>query len=258
MDMVDIQVMVPPGSSPETYEPKPAQMTAMGRARLYFSIGIPFEAVWLKKIASMNPDLRIVPTDAGIQKRTLESHACAEPVPAKETPGRHGPDAHSGHALDPHIWLSPLLVMSQAEMIVVALQQADPARKDAYERNYQSFIARLADLDARLKEMFTGIQTNRFMVLHPAWGYFAQAYGLTQIPIEVEGKAPKPAQMKELIDYARRHSLTVILVQPQSSAKWAEQVAQAIHGEIVSADPLSPDWERNLLDVAARIKNALR
>ncbi|MEW6078894.1 MAG: zinc ABC transporter substrate-binding protein [Thermodesulfobacteriota bacterium] len=256
MDMVNIQVMVPPGASPETYEPRPAQMKDLGDARLYFSLGVPFETVWLNKIVSMNPDIKIVRTDKGIQKRTMEAHACGES--SRDLHHHHDSVSIPENSADPHIWLSPALVMSQAGMILRGLQEADPDRREAYEKNYRTFMLRLQDLDTLLKQLFADSRGSRFMVLHPAWGYFADDYGLIQIPVEVEGKAPKPAQLKQIIDFARQHSLNVMLVQPQSTANWVKQVADAIHGQVVYADPLAPDWEKNLTDVAAKIKTALR
>jgi zinc transport system substrate-binding protein len=256
-DRVDVQVMVPPGASPETYEPKPAQMTALGKTKIYFSLGVPFETVWLNKIAGMNPGMRIINTDEGIEKRLLEAHSCGGADDRSAVPHHHAAAPLPEHTPDPHIWLSPPLVMMQARMILLGLQQADPAQREFYAQNYRTFIISLIDLDDRLRRSLADIRTTHFMVLHPAWGYFAQAYGLTQVPVEVEGKAPKPAQLKQIIDYARQHALTVIIAQPRSSLRWAEQVAKAINGQIVYADPLSPEWEKNLLEVAETIKTAL-
>ena len=252
-ELVDVQVMVPPGSGPATYEPRPAQMLALGRTNIYFSIGVPFENSWLKKISAINPGMVVVHTDDGIQKQFMENHVCEETVSRPE----NGHD-HDQHVPDPHIWLSPPLVILQARSILIGLQQIDPAHRETYARNYRSFILRLVDLDEQLRRLFADTGTKRFMVLHPAWGYFARSYGLSQIPIEVEGKPPKPAQLGKIIDYARQHALKVILAQPQSSARLAEQVAQAVKGKVVYADPLSPQWEENLLTVAQQIKATLQ
>jgi zinc transport system substrate-binding protein len=98
----------------------------------------------------------------------------------------------------------------------------------------------------------------RFMVFHPAWGYFAQAYGLRQVPIEVEGKAPKPAQLMALIDHARESGIRVVFVQPQFSTKSAALIAQEIGGQVAFADPLAEDWPQNLRQVAEKFRAALR
>lgn len=254
--MVSIEVMVPPGASPAIYEPGPAQMTALANTKAYFSIGVPFESVWLHKIAAINPGMRIFHTDEKIQKRYLENHICEEPPTGPGDKHHHPAMPSPEHTPDPHIWLSPPLVMMQAREILHGLQQVDPEHRDVYAQNYRVFILELVDVDDQLRKVLTDIRTPRFMVFHPAWGYFAQAYGLTQIPVEIEGKAPKPAQLKKIIDYARQHDLSFVLVQPQSVARYAEQVARAIDGQVLYADPLSPDWKENLLNVAVKIKTA--
>jgi len=113
-------------------------------------------------------------------------------------------------------------------------------------------------LDADLKSLFAGSQGTRFMVFHPSWGYFAQAYGLVQVPIEIEGKDPKPAQLQELIHQAKDHGIKVIFVQPQFSAKSAEMVSREIGAQVVAADPLAGNWAENLREVGRKFKAALR
>ena len=73
-NLVDIQVLVQPGANPATYEPRPRQMAAIAKTQLYLSIGVPFENVWLNKIASSNPNMMVVQTDLGIQKTSMADH----------------------------------------------------------------------------------------------------------------------------------------------------------------------------------------
>jgi zinc transport system substrate-binding protein len=143
-------------------------------------------------------------------------------------------------------------------MIRDALQEIDPRHQEIYARNCSAFISQIVELDNELKNIFAGKQNLEFIVFHPSWGYFADAYGLTQVPIEIEGKDPKPAQLKELIEHAGEKGIKVIFVQPQFSTKSAELVAREIGGEVVFADPLAEDWLSNLRQVAAKFKEALR
>jgi zinc transport system substrate-binding protein len=246
-EFADVQVMVPPGASPATYEPRPKQMAAISNTRLYFSIGVPFEKAWLKKIAATNPDMVIVPTDQGIKKIPMAVHRHRD----KEEPSELGP-------LDPHIWLSPPLVKIQAGTILKAVQEADPDRHTIYEVNYRAFISQLSDLDGELRNTFDGRQGLQFMVFHPSWGYFAATYGLKQVPIEIEGKEPKPAQLKELIERAREHGIKFIFVQPQFSSRSAKLIAREIGGQVIYADPMAENWAGNLQAVALKIRTALR
>jgi zinc transport system substrate-binding protein len=253
-NLVHVEVMVEPGASPHIYEPKPGQMTAISRARIYFAIGVGFEKAWLKRIGASNPAMTVVHTDEGIQKLPMSTHH-------HEDDKHHQKDHHAGHdhgTPDPHIWLSPPLVMVQASNIVKALQEVDPANRSEYEANYRAFVTRVGDLDGELQRLFSGREGMEFMVFHPAWGYFAEAYGLRQVPIEVEGKDPKPAQLKKIIDRARERNIKVVFVQPQFSSKSAEQVAREIGGEVAFVDPLAPYWEENLREAAAKFKTAMK
>ena len=258
-DLVDVRVMVPPGASPVTYEPRPKQMAALSAARVYFAIGVGFENVWLAKISAVNPEMKVVHTDKGIRKIPMATHLHSDPAGRDGAEETHlNDDEHGGSELDPHIWLSPPLVKIQARSILTALQEIDPGHQDRYAANYHQFIDRIDELDADLKKTFAGKQNLQFMVFHPAWGYFGQAYGLEQVPIEIEGKSPKPARLKGLIEHARKKGITVIFVQPQFSSKSAELVAREIGGQVVVADPLAEDWLANLTTVANSFKAALR
>ncbi|RPJ82809.1 MAG: cation ABC transporter substrate-binding protein [Deltaproteobacteria bacterium] len=262
-DLVDVQVMVEPGADPHTYEPKPQQMAALSKAKLYFAIGIEFETAKLDKIVSTNSKLQIIHTDHGIQKIPMDAHHHHEEIEHPETDMHHGHDDlkenhHTEGLLDPHIWLSPPLVMIQARTILKALQEIDPKNSTAYEKNYNTFISDLTKLDQDLKKSFSGKPGLKFMVFHPSWGYFAHAYGLKQIPIEIEGKTPKPSQLKELIEHARENQIRVVFAQPQFSAETAKLIAKEIHGEVLFVDPLAENWSDNLRQVAKQFKTALR
>jgi len=276
-ELVDVQVMVQPGADPHMYEPKPRQMVAISMAKLYFAAGIEFEKAKLEKITATNPNLKVIHTDSGVEKLAMAAHRHHHDDHAEKhhegdrhivdhdhKQGEHKGEAvhgndHQEHAgLDPHIWLSPPLVKIQARTILSALQEVDPAHRSIYEANFQDFSARIDQLDSDLKKTFAGKAGLQFMVFHPAWGYFAHAYGLHQVPVEIEGKDPKPAHLKELIWHARENGIRVIFVQPQFSTKSAELVAREIGGQVVFADPLAEDWFENLRDVAAKFKTALR
>lgn len=247
--LVEVEVMVPPGATPEQYEPKPKQMAAVGKSKIYFACGVPFEKFWLEKIASSNPKMEIVHTDRLVEKREIEAHSDAGHA--------HGGGAHdAGEAKDPHVWLSPPLVMLQSRAVFEALAANDPQNRRSYEDNYRKFISELADLDVSISRMFAG-KAGAFMVFHPAWGYFADAYGLKQVPVEVEGKEPKARDLDNLIKRARELNVKSIFVQPQYSPRSAQTIADAVGARLVYADDLAPDWEKNLRQVAEQIAAAL-
>ena len=272
-DLVDVKVMVLPGADPHTYEPKPKQMVAISKAKLYFAIGIEFEKANLGKIVSTNPQIKVVYTDRGIKKIPMATYhhhdeeGEHDKMAELSEEGDHGhekgdsaheDDHHDHGGLDPHIWLSPPLVKIQAHTIMNALQEIDPSHRALYESNFQLFVSQISKLNNALKAIFADKQGHQFMVFHPSWGYFAKAYGLRQVPVQIEGKSPKPAQLKELIEHAREKNIKMIFVQPQFSAKSAKLVAKEIGGEVAFVDPLAENWSANLYEVANKFKAALK
>ncbi|MCP4757799.1 MAG: zinc ABC transporter solute-binding protein [Proteobacteria bacterium] len=256
-DLVEVGVMVRPGASPHTYEPKPKQMVAIVQTKLYFAIGVGFEEVWLDKIAASNPAMEIVNVDHGIEKRAMPTHHRGDKY--REEDESNEENEHGRHdGLDPHIWLSPPLVIKQAGTVRDALQKTDPTNRSLYEIHYRQFIKEVSELDRKLKDVFHGKRNLQFLVFHPSWGYFARAYGLKQIAIEIEGKNPKPAQLKELIQHARERDIRIVFVQPQFSARSAKLVARAIKGEVAFVDPLAENWMANLHQVAVKFERALK
>jgi zinc transport system substrate-binding protein len=271
-ERVEVEALVKPGSSPATYEPTPRQMAALSEARLYFRIGVPFENALLPNIEETMKGLRIVDTRKGITLRAMKAHhhhGEQEDASGDHREGEHEEEDHDGHehheghgegedhqhdgGNDPHIWLNPRLVKLQAQTIAEALIEIDPGGKDVYKSNLAAFLKDLDVLDANLAEALAPVKGKTFLVFHPAWGYFADAYGLEQEPIEIEGKEPSAMQLARIIEEAKEEGVRVIFVQPQFSQASAKQIAEAIGGAVVPIDPLARDYITNLEAVATKV-----
>lgn len=241
-DLVSVNVMVGPGDSPHTYEPKPEQMAALSRSAVYFRIGVEFENAWLDRIASANPDMKIVDLSAGIEKLPMLAHE----------------DEGSGEGeLDPHVWTSPRLVIPMAEQIYAQLAGLDPANEKFYRSNLDSFRKEIDALDKEIQSSLSGLQNRRFMVFHPAWAYFARDYNLKEIPIEIGGTEPSASELAKLIDTAKAENIRVIFAQPEFSTRIAKYIAQEIDGEVILISPLAENWLDNLRQVAQTFKKSL-
>lgn len=246
---VQVNVMVPPGGNPHTYEPKPEQLRELSRSAAYFTIGVEFESAWMERIAGVNLDMIIVDTTAGIERLPLETEHHHEGEEHDEEDEIDNPD--------PHIWLSPTLVKVQVENIYRALAKIDPDHRDEYRANADEFMEDIDALDAEIRSALSGVQERQFMVFHPSWGYFAHDYDLEQLAIEVGGQEPSAAEMARLIDEAREHNVKVIFAQPSFSTRAAEAIASEIGGKVLLIDPLALDWLDNMKTVAATLAETL-
>jgi zinc transport system substrate-binding protein len=234
-DKVKVNVMVLPGESPATYEPSPEQMTALSKSVAYVSIGVPFEKAWLEKMLAANKNMILVDTTKGIERT-----------------------ATADGGFDPHIWLSPRLVKTQSETIYQALAKIDPSNADTYKKNYEAFVKDIDDLDSDIKTTIEKTSTKKFIVFHPAWGYFARDYGLEMIAVEVGGQEPSAKELASLIKKAKDEKIKVVFTQPEFDQKAAETIAKEIDGEVIKIGPLNPDWLKNLETVAETFANALK
>jgi zinc transport system substrate-binding protein len=254
---VKVDVLVGPGESPHSYEPSTSQMQALGKAKLFFRIGVPFEDGLLPKVESTFKQLDVVDTRQGITLRQMESGE-EEAEEHEHDRGHEHEHEHEHGGSDPHIWLSPRLVAVQAGTIADALCRIDPAHADEYRANLAAFRTELAELDARLAEVMAPLKGQEILVFHPAFGYFTDAYGLRQVPAEIEGKEPAAKDLAALIKRARERHVRVIFVQPQFSTRSAEALAQAIGGSVVALDPLARDYVDSMMTLARTVREALQ
>ncbi|MBP6734208.1 MAG: zinc ABC transporter substrate-binding protein [Chromatiaceae bacterium] len=247
---VKVSALTRPGQSPETFEPTPQQVAALARAELFVGIGMPFEQAWMPRLRAANPRMRVLDAREGIDLLPLDHHG------HDEDPGHAGQVPTAEEAGDPHLWTSPLLAARMSASIRDTLTELDPAHAEDYARNQAQFAAELEALDQEIRAQLKELPSRKFLVFHPAWSYFADAYGLTQVPIELGGKEPGARTLVTLIGQAKRDQIRVVFIQPQSDPRFAEQIARAIGGRVIAIDPLAPDYVANLREVARQIAAA--
>ncbi len=250
-DKVNVKELIPPGGSPESYEPNPGDLALVEKADIYFRIGyIPFEKSHAEKFAGLNPNMEIIDTSANVKLRYFEE---------EENPSEEGSieDEHHHEGIDPHIWLSPTQVKKQIDVIAQSLSQKDPQNAGFYKENAENYKSQLDELHAEIQTEFMSLKTDKLMVFHPAWGYFADEFGLEQIAIEESGKEPTAEQLQQLIEKAKEEQIKVIFVQSQFNKEIAESIAEQVGAVIVTIDPLSEDYINNLRNVATTIAESL-
>jgi zinc transport system substrate-binding protein len=262
---VDARAMVRPGFNPHTYDPTPQQISALAGAVLYIRTGVPFEDAWMERIRSANPGMQVLDARKGLRLRKIEAHAhdahahdADHRHDHHEARNAHASGHHDDHEQDPHVWTSPPLARHMIGVIRDRLAMLAPAHAEDFSRNHDAYVAELETLDRELHALLNPLSNRRFLVFHPAWGYFADTYGLTQVPIQREGKTPGARALAALIDQAQQEKIRVVFVQPQFDKRQARQVAQAIGGAVIAVDPLAADYIDNLHRVGREFAQALQ
>jgi zinc transport system substrate-binding protein len=212
-----VHVMVPKGADAETYEPTPQQLVALTDSRIYVKVGapgFPFEEKYLRTALDRYRKLTVVNMSDGLKFRKG----------------------------DPHVWTSPAAVRIAAQNIAKVLIAQDPTSREEYRRNLLAFLREIDTLDQEIRQALSAQKGYAFMVFHPAWGYFADEYGLTQLAIEEEGKPVSAAHIRQMVDLARGKGIRFVLVQKGFDTKSARAIAREIGGELLETDPLERDW----------------
>uniref|UniRef100_UPI003FF0C7BE metal ABC transporter solute-binding protein, Zn/Mn family n=1 Tax=Segatella copri TaxID=165179 RepID=UPI003FF0C7BE len=231
---VDVNVMVSNGNNPETYEPYAQQMMELSKSALYLKVGsIGFEQTWMKKLQDNAPDMKVIDTSVGIK-------------PAK-TPGGN---------IDPHVWMSCSNARIIASNILKALCQLEPKNKAFFEKNYQSLLSIIDKRDSIIKESFKKDPdlVRKFVIYHPILTYFARDYQLEQLAIEEEGREPSAAQLKSLIERARKEKIKFCLIQAEFANRNTTTFINESHTKPMNINPLQGDWNRAMLEAALAVQ----
>ncbi|MCD8044152.1 MAG: zinc ABC transporter substrate-binding protein [Tannerellaceae bacterium] len=240
-----INTVVPSGQSPETFDPSPQQMVSIGKSLAYFQIGyIGFEQAWMQPIRDNNPGMQLFDLSRGIELITDE-HDCG---------GDHHEDEHihhhHHHGVDPHIWSSVSGAKVIAWNTLQAFIELDPENKPYYWQNYNNLMQEIENTEKEIEEILSDVSQRTFIIYHPALTYFANEYGLTQLCIEMDGKEPSPAQLKELIDVARKEHAKTVFIQQEFDQKNAELIAKETGCNLVPINPLAYQWDKEMIQIA--------
>lgn len=238
-----INVIVPPGASPATFEPPPSVIRSLQRSNLVIFNGyLGFEQAWMDKLMQVNPDIQTLFLAENQDLIATGEH-------------KHG-DHYHYEGVDPHFWMSPASARIIASDILNFLVLNYPQDSIVFKNNYNKLLAEIDMTGSYLSERLSDLNQRSFLIFHPALSYIARDYSLTQVPIEFEGKDPSASYLGEVIDRARADGISTILVQKEFNRKNAETIASEIGARVVDIYPLSDDWVRSLKDVADAISES--
>lgn len=233
-DKVDVNVMVSNGNNPETYEPNAQQMMELSNSALYLKVGsIGFEQTWMKKLQDNAPDMKMIDTSVGIK-------------PA-QTPGGN---------IDPHVWMSCKNARIISSNIFKALCQLEPENKTFFQKNYQQLLSSIDRQDSIIRKSFKDNpeMVRKFVIYHPILTYFARDYQLEQLAIEEEGREPSAAQLKSLIERARKQKIRYCLIQAEFANRNTTTFIKESQTKAMDINPLQADWANAMKEVSLAVQ----
>ncbi|MBQ8286083.1 MAG: zinc ABC transporter substrate-binding protein [Thermoguttaceae bacterium] len=260
-DRVAVSTLTPPGKDPESFSPTPSDLAALSATRLFFRVGLPIEERFAQNIASFAPNSRVVdlcenvellPNPCGHSHSHSEADGDHSSHPHSEADGDHSSHPHShSHScssseLDPHVWTSPAVARLLVRQATAALCETSPENAEFFQANAATLDAELAALQTEISQRLAPFEGRAFVVFHPAYGYFANEFHLTQRAIESQGKAPRPRELAKLSQEARADGLRATIVQPEFDRAAAQVVAKEIGAELIVHSPLEKDYFANL------------
>jgi zinc transport system substrate-binding protein len=243
-------VVVPPGASPETFEPTLSSMKEVSRAKAYFQVGLldferPFEAA----VRNNGSEIRFVDLSQGLAL-----------IADEDLSGQtHDSEAISGHlhGTDPHVWLSPARFRQLAENVARTLTEINPDSAEKYAVNLRRLTSIVDSVDRYILSFFNELKGRSFLIYHPFLTYYAADYSLRQIPIEQEGKEPSVAYLKTTISRIGEERLNTVFYQQEQHRRVVESLIEQAGLQAVALDPLSYDWPENMKYVTDRLKESL-
>ncbi len=262
-DRVEVAVAIPPGFSPESYQPSPSDMKGLSQGELFFAIGVPAEIGFIESIEKNN-SINVVQ----LNERIAEYYPLRyfnEIQELNKEPEQHNrlgissenneksailaddhDHEHEHAGADPHIWLSPKRAIAMVETIRDELIAIDQVNKGLYNKNANKYINELINLDKYIKEIVDKLENKAFIIYHPSLGYFADDYGLSMISIEEGGKGATIESLKKVIDIAKEKQIRTVYYQQEFDSKQAMVIAKEIGGHVASLNLLEEDYIINM------------
>jgi zinc transport system substrate-binding protein len=241
-----VKSLLPPGASPATFEPEPSHLKDLANAKAYLKIGhIGFENAWMDRISNTNKKMKVYDQSNGVEfiKSDHVHH--------------HDGHGHVHSSVDPHIWLSPSQLYIQIANIKNMLNELMPDSANYFEQNHEKLKVLITNTDKAVMRLFETVDKKTFMIYHPSLSYFAGEYGLTQLPLEYEGKEPSGKYMTELIQKSQKLKINTVFIQKQFPDSKAKAIARELNAKVVKIDPLAYNLPENLLAMAKEIQKSL-
>lgn len=223
-DRVKIDVLMPIGSDPHSFEPTPQDVRKITESNVLILNGAGFEEFLDRLLENAGGTHQLVETTKGLPSRTLKPN---------DPHDEDNPD-------DPHMWFDPTRVVKYVENIRDGLTLADPAGAELYKQNADAYIVQLNALDEQIKVQVSALPTEnrKFVTDHDTFGYFADRYGFEIVGMLVPSFSTADSTtargLAQLIDSIRRTNAKAIFLEQSTNPQVAKQISQETGVKVIT------------------------
>ena len=241
-DLVSVENFTPPGVEPHDLELTPSQVVKLDDADLLLFIS-GFQPALEEAAQQSAPanSLDLLSVDGlNLLTATEDGHDHSHDHGAEDKPADE--EAHSDEEMvnDPHVWLDPERLIVVAKAAASKLSEVNPENADAFASNLAAFVTELEALDAKFTTGLATCERDLIVTSHAAFGYLADAYGLSQEAIAglSPESEPTPKRLNEIGKEAKADGTTTIFFETLASPKIAQTLADDLNIEAAVLDPI--------------------
>jgi zinc transport system substrate-binding protein len=215
-DRADVELLLPPGTGPHTWQPRPSDILRLSRTDLLVAVGAGLEPWLADLIRGVAPArVRLLEVSRGLPLLPLSGGEAEE---------------HDDHgAFDPHVWLDFSLDLRIVDGLAAELAALDGSAAETFRRNAALLKAELEALDARYREALGGCAGRPLLIAgHAAFGYLAARYGLVQQSLygASPDAQPTPARFVALAESVKRSGARAVFYETALGADAARVLAR--------------------------------
>jgi zinc transport system substrate-binding protein len=227
-DAVRVEVLLPPGALPATWEVTPRQLRDVQATRIFFLVGGGLDEWVADVLEATEGDPEAIRLTHGISLLAA--------------------DHDHGHGTgNPHVWLDPILVRDHiVPQISRALIGLAPEAEDALLLRAKAYSDSLSALDEEIREALAPLEGRSFVATHSAWTYFAARYGLEEAGVihPKPGHEPGSREIAELMELAADREIRCVFTEPQVGEAAARALINELDIPSCTLDPLGdPDLQ---------------
>jgi len=232
-ERVRVRLLLPPGSEPHTWEPKPSDIATLTHADVFIYIGAAMEPRADSIVKSLDND-------------TIDIVEVSRSMPLIRIGGAHhrGGDSDkeelSEGAVDPHIWLDFECSQAIVDTIEHAFSSKDPGWAGYYQKNADRYKKKLQELDLKYKKVLSTCKCKELILgSHAAFAYMARRYGLEQIALYglSPNSEPTPKTLANVIGMAKKYQVRAIFFEELVSDTLARTIAREVGAEALVLNP---------------------